>query len=227
MVTAADIRRDPERIAGLIDHTNVDPASTEADVRELCEAVREYDFCSAVVVPYHAPLAADLVGDVANVVAVVGFPYGIQTSTAKRAEVAALAEDADEIDVVMHRTAFANGDDDRVVEDVAAVREAVGDRTLKCIVESPALSTGEIRRAATLVEEGGADLVKTAVGYDGPTDPAAVRTIREAVDDETGIKASGGISTFEDALAMVEAGATRIGTSSGVDIVASIPTTGE
>lgn len=227
MVTAAELRREPEQIAALIDHTNLDPASTEADVRELCGAVREYDFCSAVVVPYHAPLAADLVGDVANVVAVVGFPYGIQSTTAKREEVAALAEDADEIDVVMKRTAFANGDDDRVVEDVAAVREAVGDRTMKCIVESPALSTAENRRAASLVEEGGADIVKTAVGYDGPTDPEEVRTIRAAVDDETGLKASGGISTFEEALAMVEAGATRIGTSSGVEIVESIPATEE
>lgn len=227
MVTASELAATPERVRSIIDHTDVDPAASEAAIRDLCREVREHDFCSAVVVPYHAPLVDDLVGEVANVVAVVGFPYGVQAAPAKCEEVVALADHVDEVDVVMNRTAFANGDDEAVVQDVAAVREAVGDRTLKCIVESPALSDDDIRRAAALVEEGGADIVKTAVGYDGPTDPAEVAAIHDAVDDDTGVKASGGISTFEEALAMVDAGATRIGTSSGVGIVESLPAPGE
>jgi deoxyribose-phosphate aldolase len=221
MSLADTLRERPAEIASIIEHTNVDPDPTETTVRELCETVVEYGFCSAVVVPYHAELAHDIVGDSAKVTAVVGFPYGIQNTAAKQTEARALLDYADEIDMVMNRTAFANGDDDAVVSDIAAVRETVGDTTLKVIIESPALSPAEIERAAALVEEGGADFVKTAVGYDGPTDPGDVEAIRRAVGPEMGIKASGGIGSFEAALAMVRAGATRIGASSGVAIYES------
>lgn len=222
MSLAAELRDDPERIASIIEHTNVDPAATDAEIRTLCEEVLEYDLRAAVVVPYHAALADELLGDRATVVAVVGFPYGIQNAAAKRAEVAALSDHVDEFDVVVNRTAFANDDAEAVVDDVAAVADAVGDATLKCIIESPALAPADIRRAAALAEEGGADLVKTAVGYDGGTDPAEIRAIRDAIGADTGVKASGGIGSFESAVAMVEAGATRIGASSGVEIVESI-----
>ncbi|MFW6017184.1 MAG: deoxyribose-phosphate aldolase [Halapricum sp.] len=221
---ADELRADPGQVASLIDHTNVEPDATEADVHELCREVREYGFCSAVVVPYHAELAAELVGDAANVVVVVGFPYGVQNTRAKRAEVEALSDHADELDMVMNRTAFANDDHEHVVEDVRAITEAVGEKTLKCIIESPTLSTAEIRTAAELVAAGGADFVKTAVGYEGGCDPAEVRAIREAIGPDVGVKASGGIHSFEEALEMVEAGATRIGASAGVDIVESTRT---
>ena len=206
------LRDDPETVASIIDHTNVDPTATEAEIRKLCTEVREYGFCSAVVVPYHAQLADELVGDGANVVAVVGFPYGIQNSAAKRAEIESLTGSVDEFDMVMNRTAFANDDEETVIEDVKAATEAAGDRTLKCIIESPTLSESEIQRAAALVEAGGADFVKTAVGYDGPTDPAEIGAIRNGIEGDTGIKASGGI---------VSAGASRIGASSGVEIYES------
>lgn len=212
------LRDDPETVASIIDHTNVDPTATEAAVRTLCNEVLEYGFRSAVVVPYHAPLASELLGGEADVVAVIGFPYGIQNSAAKRSEVESLRDHVDEFDMVMNRTAFANGDHDLVVDDVEAVKDAVGEKTLKCIIESPALTPPEIRRAAELVGAGGTDFVKTAVGYDGPTDPAEIAAIREAVAPETEIKASGGISTVDEALDMVAAGATRIGASSGVAI---------
>jgi len=224
MSLADTLKADPERVASIIDHTNVDPTATEAEIRELCQDVLEYGFCSAVVVPYHAKLAHELVGEHANVVAVIGFPYGIQNAAAKQAEARALLDYVDELDMVMNRTAFANGDHESVVEDIAAVRGAIGDTTLKCIIESPALSRPEIEQAATLAEEGGADLVKTAVGYDGPTDPAEVEAIRNGISSDTGIKASGGISSFEEVLEMVTAGATRIGASSGVEIYESRPT---
>ncbi|MEF8786578.1 MAG: deoxyribose-phosphate aldolase [Haloarculaceae archaeon] len=217
----------PEQIASIIEHTNVDPTATEAEIRDLCLAVREYGFRSAVVVPYHAELASELLDGSANVVAVIGFPYGIQNSQAKRAEVTELLDDVDELDMVMNRTAFANDDEESVVEDVRAVKDAVGEKTLKCIIESPALSRDEIRRAAELAERGGADFVKTAVGYDGPTDSSEIEAIRDGISSSTGIKASGGISSFDEALEMVRAGATRIGTSSGVEIYESIPERGQ
>lgn len=103
------------------------------------------------------------------------------------------------------------------------MKDGVGDRPLKCIIEAPTLHPDPIRRAAALVVEGGADFVKTAVGYDGPSDPAEIRAIAEVVSDDMGIEASGGIASFEAVLAMIEAGATRIGTSSGEEIMASLP----
>lgn len=212
------LRADPESVVSLIDHTNVEPDATDAEIRQLCEEVLEYGFCSAVVVPYHAELAARILGGRANVVAVIGFPYGIQNSQAKQREAEALLEHADELDMVMNRTAFANDDDDAVIEDIRAVRKAVGETTLKCIIESPALSDSEITHAAELVETGGADFVKTAVGYDGPTDPREVEAIRAGIGSGTEIKASGGIGSYEEVMTMVEAGATRIGASSGVEI---------
>jgi deoxyribose-phosphate aldolase len=222
MTLERSFREDPSEIASIIDHTNVNPSATEDDIRDLCEEVVEYGFCSAVVVPYHAQLANELLGERANVVAVIGFPYGVQNSSAKRAEVDQVLKAVDEIDMVMHRTAFANGDHQTVIDDIEAVRELAGSRTIKCIIESPVLSTAEIAEAAALVADGGADYVKTAVGYDGPADPVEVETIDEATDAETRIKASGGISSFEEALNMVSAGARRIGSSSGVEIVESI-----
>jgi deoxyribose-phosphate aldolase len=218
---AATLRETPERVAELIDHTNAEPDSTAAEIRQLCDEVLAYDLNAACVVPYHAELAADVLGDEADVVVVVGFPYGVQNSRAKRAEVEELLAHADELDVVMNRTAFANGDDEYVVNDIRTVKQAVGEQTLKCIIESPTLSDAEIRHAAELVDEGGADFVKTAVGYEGGCDVAEVRAMREAAGPHVEVKASGGIGSFEAALEMVEAGATRIGASSGDDIVES------
>ncbi len=214
---------DPDAIASVIEHTNVDPTATEEEIRTLCREVLDYGFHAAVVVPYHAPLAADLLDGRANVVAVVGFPYGVQNTEAKLAEARALLDHADELDMVMNRTAFANGDDDLVVRDVRAVKEAIDDRTLKCIIESPDLTQAEIRRAAELVAQGGADFVKTAVGYDGPTDASHIEVMRDAVGPDVGLKASGGIRTFDEAREMVAAGASRIGASASVEIYESIP----
>jgi len=221
MSLEATLDADPTQIASILDHTNVDPAATAAEIRTLCREVREHDFCSAVVVPYHAPLAHERLDGAANVVAVVGFPYGIQNASAKRAEVEALRPYVDEFDMVMNRTAFANGDDEAVIDDVAAVRDAVGDRPLKCIIESPTLDPEAITHATGLVESGGADYVKTAVGYDGPTTREEIDAIRAGIGDDTAIKASGGISTYEEAMAMVRAGASRIGASSSVEILES------
>lgn len=223
MSLADSLQDDPESVVSILEHTNVDPTATEAEIRELCRDVLDYGFRSAVVVPYHAPLARDILGDRANVVAVIGFPYGIQNLEAKREEARALLEYVDDLDMVMNRTAFANDDDEFVVEDIEAVKRVAGDATLKCIIESPVLSPSEIRHAAELVERGGADFVKTAVGYDGPTNPAEVEAIQSGLSDGLGIKASGGISSFDEVLDMVEAGATRIGASSSVEIWESLP----
>ncbi|MFB6207087.1 MAG: deoxyribose-phosphate aldolase [Haloglomus sp.] len=219
---AEELRATPGRVVELIDHTNVEPDATATEIRDLCEEVLEYDFNAACVVPYHAELAAEVLGDEADVVVVVGFPYGVQNPLAKRLEAEELLEYADELDMVMNRTAFADGDVEYVRNDIRTVKQTVGAQTLKCIIESPALTDEEIRRAAALVDEAGADFVKTAVGYEGGCSAEEVRAMHEAVGPKMGVKASGGIHSFEEVLEMVEAGATRIGASAGVEIVESI-----
>lgn len=223
MVSVQELRDNPATVVSLIDHTNVDSAATTDEIRTLCREVLEYNFRSAVVVPYHVPFVAKQLGDRANVVTVIGFPYGVQNTAAKRAEIEALREHVDEFDMVMNRTAFANNDDAAVVDEIHELKQLLGETTLKVIIESPELSRSEVRRAAELVEAGGADFVKTAVGYSGSASVDAVRAIREAVGDNMGIKASGGIGSFDDVIEMVAAGATRIGASSGVDIAESAP----
>ena len=222
MVTASELRENPHQVAEIIDHTNVDPTATKSEIRTLCEEVLEYGFRSAVVVPYHAELSADILGDEANVGVVIGFPYGVQNGDAKQAEIEPILEYADEIDMVINRTAFANNDETTVVSEITAIKDMIGDRKLKCIIESPELERDEIMHAAQLVEKAGADFVKTAVGYSGPTDPDEVRAIKDAVSSSVEIKASGGIGSFEEVIEVVEAGASRIGASSGVEIVESI-----
>lgn len=210
-------------LAARIEHTAVGPAVSTADARALANEVNAYGFRSAVVTPYHAATAADALDDDRLLVTVIGFPYGIEPTQAKVAEFEAVADAVDEVDLVMNRIALADGDHDAVVEDIATVAEAVGDRPLKVIIETPVLSSFEVTTAAELAVEGGADVVKTAVGYDGPASARHVAAIREAVGDGAEVKASGGIRTYADALEMLDAGADYIGTSSGIEIYSTSP----
>lgn len=223
MPKVSELQQDPSKISPLIEHTNVNPASPKEDIRDLCKEVIDYDFHGAVVVPYHAEFAAELLGDQAEVIPVIGFPYGIQNPQAKQAEIEPVLEVADELDMVINRTAFANGDDDAVINDIRGITERVDDLPVKCIIEAGDLTDEEVHRAARLVERGGADFVKTAVGYGGPVSPEDVRIIDEAVSEDIGIKASAGYDDYTDVLEMVEAGASRIGTSVGDEIMDSIP----
>lgn len=210
-------------VAGRIEHTAVGPDVTTTDARALANEVNIYGFRSAVVTPYHVETVADILDEGRLLVTVIGFPYGIEPTAAKVAEFEAVAGAVDEVDLVMNRIAFADGAHDVVVADIKAVRSAIGDRLLKVIIETPVLSSFEITEAATLAVDGGADVVKTAVGYDGPAASSHVEAIRAAVGDDVAVKASGGIRTYSDVLAMFEAGADYIGTSSGVDIHTTSP----
>lgn len=213
-------------VASRIEHTAVGPDISTADVRALANEVNVYDFRSAVVTPYHVRTADAVLADDSLLVTVIGFPYGINPTDAKLAEIEAVAEYVDEFDLVMNRIAFADGDHDVVIDDIHAVREAVGDHTLKVIIETPVLSSFEIETAAQLAVEGGADVVKTAVGYEGPASSRHVSLIRDTIGDRAQVKASGGIRTYNDLLEMIDAGADLIGTSSGVDIHTTSPFSG-
>lgn len=214
---------DWSELAGRIEHTAVGPAVSTQDARALANEVNVYGFRSAVVTPYHVETVAKLLDDDRLLVTVIGYPYGIDLTPAKVAEFEAIADDIDEVDLVMNRIAFAEGDHDTVADDIATVAEAIGDRPLKVILETPVLSNFEIETAAQLAVDAGADVVKTAVGYDGPASPRHVETISDAVDDGTKVKASGGIRTYNDAIEMLEAGADYLGTSSGIEIFSTSP----
>lgn len=213
-----------EELAAFIDHTLLKPDATETMVRRLCAEARQYGFAAVCVNPNYVKLAAEeLKGSPVRVATVVGFPLGATFTEVKVRETAlAVAAGAAEIDMVIDLGALKDGRLRRVEEDVAAVvREAAaGGATVKAILETALLTEEEKVTAARLAVAAGAAFVKTSTGF-GPGGATVedVRLLKQTVGDKAGVKASGGIRTAEAALAMVAAGASRIGTSAGVAIM--------
>lgn len=213
-----------EELAALIDHTLLKPDATETMVRRLCAEARQYGFAAVCVNPVYVKLAAEeLKGSPVRVATVVGFPLGATFTEVKVRETAlAVAAGAAEIDMVIDLGALKDGRIRRVEEDVAAVvREAAaGGATVKAILETALLTEEEKVTAARLAVAAGAAFLKTSTGF-GPGGATVedVRLLKQTVGDKAGVKASGGIRTAEAALAMVAAGASRIGTSAGVAIM--------
>jgi deoxyribose-phosphate aldolase len=214
-----------EQVARLIDHTLLKPEATPAQVERLCDEARRYGFASVCVNPVYVKLAAEkLAGSGVAVCTVVGFPLGATTTSIKVQEAQqAMADGASEIDMVIHIGALKAGDHDAVQKDIAAVAAAchAGGALLKVIIEAVLLSDEEKVIACQLA---GADFVKTSTGFaGGGATVEDVRLMRRAVGPHMGIKAAGGVRSYADAMAMVEAGATRIGASAGVEIVEQAP----
>ncbi|MDG6902043.1 MAG: deoxyribose-phosphate aldolase [Nitrososphaerota archaeon] len=210
--------------ARLIDHTLLKATATVADIDLLCEEALRFDFWSVCVAPSHVHRARTrLEGSRAKVCAVVGFPLGFAAPSIKLAEAVKAVEDgADEIDVVMNIGAFKSGEDDAVFNEINSLAQFCHTRSklLKVIIECCYLTDEEKVKAARLAELAGADFVKTSTGMgNGGATPEDVKLLRRALQTRTRIKASGGIGTLEKALAMVAAGADRIGTSSGAKIM--------
>ena len=205
-----------------IDHTILKAFATEDDVRKICNEAIEYDFASVCINPCHVKLAAQLLGlsDV-KVCTVIGFPLGANSSDVKAYEAKkAIEEGADEVDMVINVGKAKKGDWDYVRDDIRKVREAAKDKLLKVIVETCYLTDEEIFKACIMAKEAEADFVKTSTGFGtGGATVEHVKLMRDAVGETMGVKASGGVRTKEDALKMIEAGATRIGTSNGKDII--------
>jgi deoxyribose-phosphate aldolase len=209
-----------EQFAKTIDNTLLRPTSTLAEVQALCESSAERHFAAVCVLPCWVGAAARALGGTdVKVCTVVSFPFGANTRLAKIYETKnAVANGATEIDVVMNLARFKSGDLEYVRDDLRGVAEAVkGATLLKVIIETCYLNGEEIDAASRLVLEAGADFVKTSTGTAGGGATADhIRRIRRAVGaSPIGIKASGGIKTVEMALQMLDAGAGRIGTSSG------------
>ncbi|MBX3051026.1 MAG: deoxyribose-phosphate aldolase [Caldilineaceae bacterium] len=219
----------PEDVAARIDHTALKPATTEAEIRHLCSEALEYNFASVCINPTWVPLAAELLADSpVKVCTVVGFPLGATLPAVKAYEsTAAIAAGAEEVDMVINIGLLKDGDYDAAREDIRGVVEAAraaGGRgrpvIVKVIIETALLNEHEKRMACILAVEAGADFVKTSTGFSGGGATVEdIRLMRQVVGPEMGVKASGGIRTAEAALALLDAGATRLGVSAGVTIM--------
>lgn len=209
--------------AAFIDHTLLKAETTEQEIVTLCDEAREYSFASVCVNPTWVKTASEqLKGSPVKTCTVIGFPLGATTSEVKRYETEnAIANGATEIDMVVNIGALRSGQDKLVKEDIeAVVKAAQGKALVKVIIETSLLTDDEKRKACELAKEAGADFVKTSTGFStGGATAEDVKLMRGVVGPEMGVKASGGVRSFDDMKRMIEAGATRIGASSGVQIM--------
>lgn len=205
-----------------IDHTLLKQDATEEQIDRLLSEAKDYDFASVCVNPcWVAHAKSGLENTDVKVCTVVGFPLGATTSAVKAFETKeAIQNGADEIDMVINVGALKSGNADLVQSDIRAVVEASGDKLVKVIIEACLLTDEEKILACQLAQKAGADFVKTSTGFStgGATLPD-VKLMRQTVGPDMGVKAAGGARSYADAVAFVETGATRIGTSSGVAIL--------
>ena len=213
----------------MIDSTNVKATATKKDIEKLCKEAKQYGFKCAVVNPIYVKLAAKLLkGTEVKVCSTVGFPMGVSLTEIKALEAVKAVEDgAEELDMVINLSAMKNRDYEHVKNDIAAVVEAKqlsNDIIVKVIIETAYLTRDEKVIACKLAKEAGADFVKTSTGLFGKGATVEdVKLMRQTVGEDMGVKAAGGIRTYADAVAMIEAGANRIGTSTAKAIIEEAP----
>lgn len=209
-------------IAKLIDHTLLKSSATRADILLLCQEAKKYGFCSVCVNPFWVSYAKEnLQESDVKVCTVIGFPLGANTTEVKVFETQnAIANGADEIDMVINVGALKNKEYEFVLQDIKSVREACQGHILKVIIETSQLTDEEKVKACELIAQAKADFVKTSTGFVGSgATTQDVALLKKSIPTSMQVKASGGVRTKEDFQAMVDAGATRIGASSGVKIV--------
>ena len=218
-----------KELAKIIDSTNVKATATKSKIETLCKEAVRYDFRCAVVNPVYIEFAAKLLkSSNVKVCSTVGFPFGVSLPEIKALEAVKAVEDgAEELDMVINLSAFKSGDYDFVKRDIAAVldvKRLSKDVTVKVIIETAYLTQSKKIMACKLVKEARADFVKTSTGFfGGGATVEDVRLMRQAVGKNMGVKAAGGIRTYADAVAMIEAGANRLGTSTAVAIIQGAP----
>jgi deoxyribose-phosphate aldolase len=209
--------------SNLIDHTLLSPDTKEKDIINLCQEAKQYGFASAVVNPAWVSLSAELLRNSnVNVCTVIGFPLGANTPETKAFEtINAIENGATEVDTVINIGALKDKNDELVEKDIRSVVEAAkGKALVKVIIEAALLTNEEKERACQISVKAGADYVKTSTGFSlhGAT-VEDVAIMRKAVGPNIGVKASGGVRNVEDIKAMIDAGASRIGTSSAIKIL--------
>ena len=207
-------------LAKAIDHTLLGPTSSKEGIRTLCEEAAAFGVASVCVNPCHVALASELLKESeVKVCTVIGFPHGQATSAVKAFEATdAIAHGADELDMVINVAALKSGDHQSVEDDIRAVCQAAADAdrpvSVKVIIETSLLTDEEKEAGAILTRKAGADYVKTSTGF-GPGGATVedVALLRQAIGPEHGVKAAGGIRDYATAVAMIQAGATRLGAS--------------
>ena len=218
-----------EELARMIDSTNVKATATKGDIEKMCKEAVESGFGCVCVNPVYVKLAATLLkGSKVKVCSTIGFPFGVTLSEIKALEaVKAVENGAEELDMVINLSALKSGDYEAVKRDVAAVvdvKRLSNEIVVKVIIETACLTKEEKVIACRFVKEAGADFVKTSTGFLGKgASVEGVRLIRQTVGNDFGVKAAGGIRTYADAVAAIEAGANRIGTSTAVAIIEGAP----
>lgn len=210
------------KLSKYIDHTLLKPQATQSDLEKLCKEAIEYDFAAVCVNPCNVAYCAELLeGSSVKLASVVGFPLGASIPAIKSAETLMAVEDgADEIDMVINIGALKENNLEYVEEDIKAVVSSADGAIVKVIIETCLLTDEEKVKACELSKAAGADFVKTSTGFStGGATVEDVKLMKASVGDAMEVKASGGVRSYEDAMAMIEAGATRIGTSSGLAIL--------
>ncbi len=210
------------QLAKMIDHTLLRADATRNEITKLTEEAKQYQFASVCVNPGWVSYAAEqLQGTGVDICTVIGFPLGASTSETKAFETKdAIAKGATEVDMVINISALKDGKDDVVEQDIRAVVEAAAGTLVKVIIETCLLTDDEKVRACQAAVRAGADFVKTSTGFStGGATPEDIALMRRTVGPDVGVKASGGVRSLEDMQKMIEAGATRIGASSGVKIM--------
>lgn len=209
-------------ITSIIDHTLLKPEATKEMIEKLCSEAKEYNFFSVCVNPYYVKTAKEeLEGSNVKIATVIGFPLGSTPKEVKAFEASeAIKNGADELDMVINIGALKDGDYTTVEEDIkAVVNEATDKALVKVIIETCLLDDEEKKKACEIAKAAGADFVKTSTGFStGGATVEDVKLMREVVGEDLGVKASGGIRDYETAKKMVEAGASRIGASSSIEI---------
>lgn len=212
-----------ENLEQYIDHTVLKPDSKDIDIQEACLEARKHNFKAVCINPTWVSYVADqLKNSEVNTCTVIGFPLGANSTAIKAKEAEQAIEDgATEIDMVINIGALKSEDYPLVHEDIKQVVAAAnGQAIVKVIIETCLLEKNEKIRACEIAKRAGADFVKTSTGFStGGATVEDIKLMRSTVGPEMGVKASGGVRTYEDAQAMIEAGATRIGTSNGVALV--------
>jgi deoxyribose-phosphate aldolase len=212
------------QLAKMIDHTLVSPTATQNDIKKLCGEAEKHGFGCVCVNPMYVSLVTQLLkGTDVKACSTVGFPFGDTLPEVKAFETRRAVENgAREIDMVINLGALKSGDYEAVKKDIEVVvdvKRSHGDITVKVIIETGLLTDEEKVLACKIAKEAGADFVKTSTGLVGGATVEDVQLMRETVGKDMGVKAAGGIRTLKDALAMIRAGANRIGTSTAVAII--------
>ncbi len=207
-------------LASYIDHSLLQPSATPEQVKQLCQEAFKYNFPAVCVYPTAVKQAADLLYDKrTQVCTVIGFPTGATTSAVKLYEAREATENgATELDVVINLGWLKTQQSDLIYREIAQICEETG-QTIKAILETAVLNEAEIRLAGEICLDAGVAYLKTSTGWFGGATVETVRLLREITGGQIGIKASGGIRTLEQAVALVRAGATRLGTSRGIDLM--------